>query len=120
MAEIIQEEKGKGGKRKRPKHPPHIDMTPMVDLACLLITFFMLTTAFTKPKAMEIVIPDPPKINAPQPPIPKWRAMHILLTKNNKIYWYMGKVEDKPTLKETGFNKNGIRKILLEKNIQVL
>jgi hypothetical protein len=56
MAEIIQEEKGKkkGGK----KHPPHIDMTPMVDLMCLLITFFMLTTAFSKAKVMEIVLPE--------------------------------------------------------------
>ena len=48
MAEIIQEEKGKGGKKKAKKHAPHIDMTPMVDLMCLLITFFMLTTAFSK------------------------------------------------------------------------
>ena len=50
MAEIIQEEKQKGGKKKAKKHAPHIDMTPMVDLMCLLITFFMLTTAFSKAK----------------------------------------------------------------------
>lgn len=59
MAEIIQEEKGKSGGKKRPKkHLPHIDMTPMVDLMMLLITFFMLTTAFTKSKVMEIVLPE--------------------------------------------------------------
>ena len=46
MAEIIQEDKHKGGKKKPKKHSTHIDMTPMVDLMCLLITFFMLTTAF--------------------------------------------------------------------------
>ncbi|HAQ20817.1 MAG TPA: biopolymer transporter ExbD, partial [Prolixibacteraceae bacterium] len=46
MAEIVQEEGHKGkGKRKVKKHGTHIDMTPMVDLACLLLTFFMLTTA---------------------------------------------------------------------------
>ncbi len=50
MAEIIEEEKGKGGKKRAKKHPPHIDMTPMVDLMCLLIVFFMLTTAFNKAK----------------------------------------------------------------------
>jgi biopolymer transport protein ExbD len=60
MAEIIQDEGGgkKKGKRRAKKHSTHIDMTPMVDLACLLLTFFMLTTAFSKPKAMEIVLPD--------------------------------------------------------------
>lgn len=59
MAEIIQEEKGaKGAKKRAKKHSTHIDMTPMVDLMCLLITFFMLTTAFSKPKVMEIVLPE--------------------------------------------------------------
>jgi hypothetical protein len=57
MAEIIQEEKA-GGKKKAKKHAPHIDMTPMVDLMCLLITFFMLTTAFSKAKIMEINLPE--------------------------------------------------------------
>ena len=59
MAEIIQEEKGKkGGKRRPKKHGTRIDMTPMVDLMCLLITFFMLTTAFSKAKVMVITMPD--------------------------------------------------------------
>jgi biopolymer transport protein ExbD len=56
MAEIIVEEKG--GKKKAKKHAPHIDMTPMVDLMCLLITFFMLTTAFAKAKVMDIILPE--------------------------------------------------------------
>jgi biopolymer transport protein ExbD len=59
MAEIIQEEKGKkGGKRRPKKQSTRIDMTPMVDLMCLLITFFMLTTAFSKPKVMVITMPE--------------------------------------------------------------
>ncbi len=60
MAEIIANEGGgkKKGKRRAKHHSTHIDMTPMVDLACLLLTFFMLTTAFSKPKVMEIVLPD--------------------------------------------------------------
>lgn len=37
---------------------PTIDLTPMVDLGFLLITFFMLATAFTKPKVMEVLQPD--------------------------------------------------------------
>jgi biopolymer transport protein ExbD len=58
MGEIIVEEKGKkGGKRQAKKHSTRIDMTPMVDLMCLLITFFMLTTAFSKPMVMVITMP---------------------------------------------------------------
>ena len=81
MAEIIQAEGGghKKGKRRPKKHSTHIDMTPMVDLACLLLTFFMLTTAFNKPKAMEVGLPDK-NIKDPNPErIPKWRTVSIIM-----------------------------------------
>ena len=59
MAEIVEADKPQKGKKKKPKKlSTHVDMTPMVDLICLLITFFMLTTAFNKPKIMEIVLPE--------------------------------------------------------------
>jgi biopolymer transport protein ExbD len=65
MAEIIQDDSSHGkGKKRSKKHAPHIDMTPMVDLMCLLITFFMLTTAFSKSKVMEINLPE--KIKDPE------------------------------------------------------
>ncbi len=95
MAEIIQEEKGSDGKRKPKKHAPHIDMTPMVDLMCLLIIFFMLTTAFNKAKVMEIILPDkikdPTKQEAPK--ISASRTLNIILGPDNKIYWYPGLVK---------------------------
>jgi biopolymer transport protein ExbD len=120
MAEIIQEETGKGGKKKAKKHAPHIDMTPMVDLMCLLITFFMLTTAFSKPKIMEIVLPEKLKDpNVKRPVALDSRTVNIILGPENKIYWYMGKALDPksaPPLQETDFSDNGIRKILLDKN----
>src|SRR5664280_192676 len=94
MAEIIQEEKG-SGKKKAKKHAPHIDMTPMVDLMCLLITFFMLTSAFSKAKVMEINLPekikDPTKQDAPK--ISASRTMNIILGPNDKIYYYPGSVK---------------------------
>ncbi len=120
MAEIIQEEKG-GGKKKAKKHAPHIDMTPMVDLMCLLITFFMLTTAFSKAKVMEIVLPEEQKKDAEAPRISASRTLNIVLGPDNKIYTYPGtvKAEDYnnlPPLQETDYSADGIRTMLLERN----
>jgi biopolymer transport protein ExbD len=125
MAEIIQEEKGKGGKKKAKKHPPHIDMTPMVDLMCLLITFFMLTTAFAKAKVMEIVLPE--RIDNPQeqnsPTVAKSRNVNILLGPDNRIFWYPGSVEPSdynnnifPPLVELDYSATGVRQLLIDKN----
>jgi biopolymer transport protein ExbD len=120
MAEIIQEEKA-GGKKKAKKHAPHIDMTPMVDLMCLLITFFMLTTAFNKPKIMEIILPEPQEDDAPAPRFLGSRTLNIVLGPDNKIYTYPGSVKPEeynnlPPLTETDYSATGIRQILLEKN----
>ena len=120
MAEIVQEEGHKGkGKRKAKKHGTHIDMTPMVDLACLLLTFFMLTTAFNKPKVMEIILPEKPKENEKPPELDKSRALNILLIDNDKILWYDGLADPNktlPVLTETDYSKDGIRKVLLKRN----
>ena len=124
MGEIIVEEKGKkGGKRQAKKHSTRIDMTPMVDLMCLLITFFMLTTAFSKPKVMVITMPekDTDKNKPKGPEIPKNRTLNILLTEGHKVYYYIGiadpkKPADMPQLIKTDFSKDGMRKFLLIKN----
>lgn len=120
MAEIVQEEGHKGkGKRKPKKHGTHIDMTPMVDLACLLLTFFMLTTAFNKPKVMEIILPEKPKENEKPPELDKDRALNILLVENDKVLWYVGLADPNKTLPvvtEVDFSKDGIRKVLLQRN----
>jgi biopolymer transport protein ExbD len=121
MAEIIQEEKA-GGKKRAKKHAPHIDMTPMVDLMCLLITFFMLTTAFSKAKIMEINLPEKLKDKNIEPPkISASRTLNIILGPDNKIYWYPGTVKPEdynnlPPMQETDFSANGIRPLLLERN----
>ena len=119
MAEIIQEEKQKGGKRRPKKGSTHIDMTPMVDLMCLLITFFMLTTAFSKPKVMEIVLPD--KIKKDQkvdpPKIADSRTLNIVLGPDDKVYWYPGKPDATKPLQLTDFSATGIRQVLLDRNL---
>ena len=114
-------DKGKKGKGRKSRSVPFIDMTPLVDLMCLLITFFMLTTAFSKPKVMEIVLPE--KIQNPEtdgaPRIAAYRTLNVILGPDNKIFVYPGRVEDYnnlPPMMETDYSALGIRRMLLERN----
>jgi biopolymer transport protein ExbD len=127
MAEIIESDSGakKSGKRRSPrKMGAGVDMTPMVDLICLLITFFMLTTAFAKPKVMEITMPEPPKEGDPEPPkVDAKRTFSVLLGENDAVYWYLhadaatdGGVPAFAMWKKTNYGPDGIRAFLLEKN----
>jgi biopolymer transport protein ExbD len=121
MAEIIANEGGdKKGKRRPKKGVAHVDMTPMVDLFMLLLTFFMMTTAFSKPKAMELILPDKDK-NVNPPKIDDSRTVNIILDENNKVYYYFGMAnqEKHPELVESSFGKDGIRKMLLDRNKEV-
>ena len=124
MAEIIANEGGgkQNGKRRSKRHSTHIDMTPMVDLACLLLTFFMLTTAFNKAKVMEIILPerDDNIETKDKPQVDEKRALNIILVENDKVLWYNGLANPAkpplPTLNETDFSDEGIRKVLLRRN----
>jgi biopolymer transport protein ExbD len=83
---------GKRGRRSRTsKMPVRVDLTAMVDLAFLLITFFMLTTSLTKPREMPVVMPA----DGPPGPVSDKCTMTIDLGKNNKVLWYLG-MADKP------------------------
>lgn len=68
---------------------PKVDLTAMVDLAFLLITFFMLTTSLSKPVAMDIIKPDN-SVSGVTMDFPASRTMTILLGKDDKVAWYMG------------------------------
>jgi biopolymer transport protein ExbD len=119
MAEI-QEQASSGGKNKPKKQSTKVDLTPMVDLAFLLITFFMFTTTLAKPKAMDIAIPADKKDDEDQKEFPASKAMTILLTKDNQVIYYFGKPEDAAAdpsaVIATNFDsKAGIRKAILDK-----
>jgi len=113
MAEI----EVKGGK----KHAPRIDLTPMVDLGFLLITFFMLTTTMSKPKAMEIQMPfkDKNLQKEDQNKVKNDEALTVLLSKDHRIYYYHGIGDDPtkpPQVEVTYFkDKDGIRDVLINK-----
>ncbi|MBX7225799.1 MAG: biopolymer transporter ExbD [Chitinophagales bacterium] len=120
MAEISQGGGGdKGGKVRSKKQSTRIDMTPMVDLAFLLLTFFVLTTSLNKPQTMEIRIPDKDDPKNQQKPIEinEERAITLLLSGENKLYWYP-KINPE-TLQETDYGVDGIRKILEENEAKI-
>src|ERR1700712_2892377 len=117
MAELDTSGGGKkgGGKVRSKKSSTRVDLTAMVDLAFLLITFFILTTTLQKPKAMDLTMPDKDDKQINQLPVPETRTMTILLGSKNKVEWYMG-MPSKPLTPPSveSFGKNGIRKTLLE------
>jgi len=86
----------KGKKRHRKKRlGVRIDMTPMVDVAFLLLIFFMVTTVFRTPQALEINLP-PKDI---QIPIAETHILTIRVLPDNKMFWSMGGNKDiKPEL----------------------
>ena len=111
----------KGGKVRTKKMSTRVDLTAMVDLAFLLITFFMLTTTLAKPQAMDIAMPDKDKEKQQELTIADTRTINILLGSGNKLEWYMGSVDKQLTPPEIqGFGKNGIRKALIEKSKEVV
>jgi biopolymer transport protein ExbD len=82
----------------------------------------MLTTAFSKPKVMEISFPEKTPKDEPtkQPKISAEKTLNIILDENGKVFWYNGLADPRkpplPTLYTTDFSKDGIRKILLSRN----
>lgn len=125
MAEIADSGGGghkKGGKKRAKKQSTRVDMTPMVDLAFLLLTFFVLTSTFSKPKSMELSLPAPPEKPEDQKEVKN--GVTFLLTKDDKIFYYAGQFyeagNDKgmpPTqLLETNFGPDGLHKLLAEQN----
>ncbi len=121
MSEIAESGGGeKGGKKRAKKQSTRIDMTPMVDLAFLLLTFFVLTSTFSKPKSMELTFPVPPNPNDPPPPAIK-NGITFLLTKDDKIFYYEGefKAKDLPeatVVKELNYSQESLHKYLADKN----
>lgn len=114
MAELDTSGGGKKkGKVRSKKASTRVDLTAMVDLAFLLITFFMLTTTLAKPQAMDLTMPDKNDKQPQQLAVPASRTMSILLGSNNKLEWFVGE-PGKVAPNTDGYGKNGIRKALIE------
>ena len=107
---------GKKGGSKSKKLSTRVDLTPMVDLAFLLITFFMLTTTMNKPQTMEINMPVKPKPDDPPPPeIEAFKVLTLILGKEDMIWYYEGL--ESPEIKNSTYTD--IRPIILDKKRRV-
>ncbi|WDF56830.1 ExbD/TolR family protein [Mucilaginibacter sp. KACC 22063] len=111
MAELNSTPEKAGNKTSRNRLPLRVDLTAMVDLAFLLITFFMLTTTLQKNNAMAVTMPA----DGPSEPVGMSRTLTLCLGNHNKVLSYMG-TPDKPlaTPQVADYSKSGIRKLLLE------
>jgi hypothetical protein len=122
MAEIDTGGGGGGGKHeggpRSKKMSTRVDLTPMVDLAFLLISFFMLTTTLNKPKAMELNMPKKPTTVEEKQDVSECQVMHILLDTLDQVWYYEGL--QVAGLKKTTFaGEDGIRKAILKKHTAV-
>ena len=124
MAEIQENNNKEKKGNKQKKMNIRVDFTPMVDMNMLLITFFMLCTSLSKPQTMEISMPSNDKniTEEQQNKVKASQELTLLLAEDGKLYYYEGEPDYKnySSLKETTYDANGLRKLLLSKNYEAV
>ncbi|MEO5948476.1 MAG: biopolymer transporter ExbD [Chitinophagaceae bacterium] len=105
----------RAGVRRMIKHNLKIDMTPMVDLGFLLISFFVITTELSKPTAMDLAMTK----DGPPMDLPESSALTVLIDKGNAIYYYEGKWQEALKLDKIKLislsGADNLRNIIIEK-----
>jgi biopolymer transport protein ExbD len=119
MAEIANNptQKKRKGSAVFSKKSLRVDLTPMVDLGFILITFFVFTSTISEVKAMEIINPNDSVITVTDD-ICESCVLTILTDKNDKVWYYEGK-EENADYKETSFEAAAIRKLIADKKRKV-
>jgi biopolymer transport protein ExbD len=107
------------GVKKAKKLSTRVDMTPMVDLGFLLITFFIFTTTMSTPAAMQLYMPKDTDKNEEQNKAKESGALTIMLGKNNQVFYYEGQLKpDASNFVSSNFDPNseeGIRHVIMKK-----
>ena len=111
-------------KTRSKKLSTRVDLTAMVSVSFLLIIFFMLVGELSKPKVMDLCLPD----NGEGRTVCRWggvcgenRSVTILLGDKDKLIYYMGILESPIiAVKELKYGKDGIRQELLKRNKSML
>jgi len=113
MAEVLQNQhQQKAGVPKAKKASLRVDLTPMVDLGFLLISFFIFTTTLSRPTVMKLAMPDDRnKTDSSEAPANK--TLNLILAANNEAYAYNGlQLND---IKDIGNNSTAIRTAIIQK-----
>ena len=110
----------KGGKVRSKKLSSSVDLTAMVDLAFLLITFFMLTTSLSKPQSMDLGMPDKDEKVDESFKVDENRTMTLLLGDENKLEYYMGIMNAPMAPTKIAYGRDGLRKELIKRKAEVL
>ena len=117
MAEIIANAGGRHARKGRKlRGVPKMDMTPMVDLAFLLLTFFVLTSVFAKPAVLQLTFPVDGK------PSPLKNILTVVTDKSDSVYYYYGvmdSISPKP-FRVCGYGKQGIRTVMAGLNKEAI
>jgi biopolymer transport protein ExbD len=105
------------GVKKAKKLSTRVDMTPMVDLGFLLITFFIFTTTMSTPAAMSLFMPKDTDKPDEQNKAKESGALTIMMSKDNHVYYYEGQLlPDGSNFKSASYDpQNGIRKVIMQK-----
>jgi biopolymer transport protein ExbD len=116
MAEILSNQhRQKTGVPKAKKASLRVDLTPMVDLGFLLISFFVLTNTISQPKAMKLAMPDDRDI-IDSSVVPADKTLNLLLDADNKVYVYNGKEIN--NIRNTG-SRTAIRAVISKKKSEL-
>jgi biopolymer transport protein ExbD len=119
MAEM--DTSGGGGKHKKgpgvkkgKKLSTRVDLTPMVDLGFLLITFFIFTTTMSQPTAMRLFLPKDTEKPEDENKIKASGALTIMLARGNNVFYYEGELAgDGSNFKSTNFKE--VRDVIINK-----
>lgn len=107
------------GVKRMTKHHLKIDMTPMVDLGFLLISFFVITTELSRPKALNLYMPA----DGESTPSAASKTITLLVGANDHLFYYYGEENDagiiNPIIPAEWNEKTGIGKVISEKQLQL-
>ncbi len=105
MAELITANRNRSA-TKCNKLSTRVDLTPMVDLGFLLITFFIFTTSLSEPKALNFIVP----VEGDSTQTAESKTLNLVLAADNKIYYYIGNEVGNQSC--TDFSPSGVRNII--------